>query len=148
MAAISNAFRAYDLDPQVCDGPVVPIEICGEAVELIISTRLQRETLYLAKVCSQSRLELCPVSRTVRIEALQGGRNHTRTIQTAMPGAELQEFVQVYAQREIECAGAGFSQPNTSALEQGIAFQFDGQTSCSTIMAQADLHQRFMSLGD
>ncbi len=51
-----------------------------------------------------------------------------RTIQTAMPRAEIREFVQVYAQREIECAGAGFSQPNTSALEQGIGFNFDGQT--------------------
>jgi AraC-like DNA-binding protein len=51
-----------------------------------------------------------------------------RTIQTAMPRAELREFVQVYAQREIECAGAGFSQQHTSCLEQGIAFHFDGQT--------------------
>ena len=51
-----------------------------------------------------------------------------RTIQTAGPRAELREFVQVYAQREIECTGAGFSQSNTSSLEQGIAFHFDGQT--------------------
>jgi AraC-like DNA-binding protein len=51
-----------------------------------------------------------------------------RTIQTARPLAELREFVQVYAQREIACAGAGFSQPNTSALEQGFGFNFDGQT--------------------
>jgi methylphosphotriester-DNA--protein-cysteine methyltransferase len=51
-----------------------------------------------------------------------------RTIQTARPRAELRDFVQVYAQREIECAGAGFSQPNTSALEQGIGFNFGGQT--------------------
>lgn len=46
-----------------------------------------------------------------------------------MPRAELREFVQTYAQRDIECAGAGFSQPNTSALEQGIAFQLSGQTA-------------------
>jgi AraC-like DNA-binding protein len=51
-----------------------------------------------------------------------------RTIQTARPIAELREFVQVYAQREIACAGAGFSQPHTSSLEQGIGFHFDGQT--------------------
>ena len=51
-----------------------------------------------------------------------------RTIQTAKARAELREFVQIYAQREIECVGGGFSQPNTSALEQGIAFHFDGQT--------------------
>jgi AraC-like DNA-binding protein len=51
-----------------------------------------------------------------------------RTIQSAMPRAELREFVQVYAQRDIECAGTGLSQLNTSCLEQGISFHFDGQT--------------------
>ncbi len=51
-----------------------------------------------------------------------------RTIQTAKPRAELREFVQIYAQREIECVGGGFSQPNTSCLEQGISFHFDGET--------------------
>jgi hypothetical protein len=39
------------------------------------------------------------------------------------------KFVQVYAQREIECTGALFSQPDSSALEQGIAFNFNGQTT-------------------
>lgn len=51
-----------------------------------------------------------------------------RTIQTAMPRAELREFVRVYAQREIGCDGAVFLQPNSSSLEQGIAFHFDGTT--------------------
>lgn len=51
-----------------------------------------------------------------------------RTIQTATPRVELSEFVLTYAQREIECAGAGFSQPSGSCLEQGISFHFDGQT--------------------
>jgi AraC-like DNA-binding protein len=51
-----------------------------------------------------------------------------RTIQTAKPRAELRQFVQVYAQRDIDCAGVGFSQPNTSCLEQGVAFHFEGQT--------------------
>ncbi len=52
-----------------------------------------------------------------------------RTIQTATPRPELGNFVQVYAQREMECTGALFSQPDSSALEQGIAFNFDGQTT-------------------
>jgi AraC-like DNA-binding protein len=52
-----------------------------------------------------------------------------RTIQTAKPRPELSDFVQVYAQREMECAGASFSQPDSSALEQGIGFNFDGQTT-------------------
>jgi len=51
-----------------------------------------------------------------------------RTIQTATPRIELSEFVLTYGQREIECAGAVFSQPAGSCLEQGIAFLFDGQT--------------------
>jgi AraC-like DNA-binding protein len=51
-----------------------------------------------------------------------------RTIKTARPRGELREFVQVYAQREIGCDGAVFSQPNSSTLEQGIVFQLDGQT--------------------
>jgi AraC-like DNA-binding protein len=52
-----------------------------------------------------------------------------RTIQTAKPRPELSKFVQAYAQREMECGGALFSQPNSSALEQGIGFCFDGQTN-------------------
>jgi AraC-like DNA-binding protein len=51
-----------------------------------------------------------------------------RTIQTATPRIELSEFVLTYGQREIECAGAVFSQPSGACLEQGIAFYFDGQT--------------------
>jgi AraC-like DNA-binding protein len=51
-----------------------------------------------------------------------------RTIKTAKPPPELNEFVEVYAQREMQCAGALFSQPNSSALQQGICFHFDGQT--------------------
>jgi AraC-like DNA-binding protein len=52
-----------------------------------------------------------------------------RTIQTATPRPELSNFVQVYAQREMECKGALFSQPDGSALEQGISFNFDGRTT-------------------
>ena len=51
-----------------------------------------------------------------------------RTIQTATPRVELSEFVLTYAQRQIECVGAGFSQPSGSCLEQGISFHFDGLT--------------------
>jgi AraC-like DNA-binding protein len=51
-----------------------------------------------------------------------------RTIRTAKPRPELSEFVEVYAQREMECGGAVFSQANSSALQQGICFHFDGQT--------------------
>ena len=51
-----------------------------------------------------------------------------RTIQTAVPRAELKEFVQAYAQREIGCDGSEFSQPNSPGLEQGIGFHFDGKT--------------------
>jgi AraC-like DNA-binding protein len=52
-----------------------------------------------------------------------------RTIQTAKPRPELSKFVQVYGHREMECTGALFSQPDCSALEQGIGFNFDGQTT-------------------
>lgn len=51
-----------------------------------------------------------------------------RTIQTATPRVELSEFVLTYGQREIQCAGAGFSQTGGSCLEQGISFQLDGKT--------------------
>jgi hypothetical protein len=52
-----------------------------------------------------------------------------RTIQTARPRPELGKFVQVFAQREMECGDAVFSQPEFSSLEQGIGFNFDGQTT-------------------
>jgi AraC-like DNA-binding protein len=52
-----------------------------------------------------------------------------RTIQTAKPRPELSKFVQVYGHREMECTDALFSQPDCSALEQGIAFNFAGQTT-------------------
>jgi AraC-like DNA-binding protein len=52
-----------------------------------------------------------------------------RTIQTAKPRPELSKFVQVYGHREMECTDAPFSQPDCSALEQGIAFNFAGQTT-------------------
>ena len=51
-----------------------------------------------------------------------------RTIETATPRVELRQFVQVFAQRDIDCAEGVFSQPNTSALEQGISFHLEGQT--------------------
>jgi AraC-like DNA-binding protein len=52
-----------------------------------------------------------------------------RTIQTAKPRPELSKFVLVYGHRELECTGALFSRPDWSNLEQGIAFNFDGQTT-------------------
>jgi AraC-like DNA-binding protein len=52
-----------------------------------------------------------------------------RTIQTAKPRPELSKFVQVYGHREMDCTGALFSQPDCSALEQGIGFNFAGQTT-------------------
>jgi AraC-like DNA-binding protein len=52
-----------------------------------------------------------------------------RTIQTAKPRPELSKFVQIYAQREMECSDAPISQPDSSALEQGISFNFDGRTT-------------------
>ncbi len=52
-----------------------------------------------------------------------------RTIQTAKPRPELSKFVQVYGHRELECTGVLFSRPDWSALEQGIGFNFDGQTT-------------------
>ena len=51
-----------------------------------------------------------------------------RTIQAAKPRPELSEFVQVYAQREMDCGDGVFWQPNVSTLEQGIGFQLDGTT--------------------
>ena len=54
-----------------------------------------------------------------------------RTIQTATPRPELGKFVQVFAQREMECGGGVFSQPDSSSLKQGIGFNFDGQTTLS-----------------
>jgi AraC-like DNA-binding protein len=52
-----------------------------------------------------------------------------RTIQTAKPRPDLSKFVLVYGHREMECTGAPFSQPDCSALEQGMGFNFDGQTT-------------------
>jgi AraC-like DNA-binding protein len=52
-----------------------------------------------------------------------------RTIQVARPRAELAEFVEAYAQREMDCADGVFSQPNTSTLEQCLAFYLDGETT-------------------
>jgi AraC-like DNA-binding protein len=52
-----------------------------------------------------------------------------RTIQTAKPRPELSKFVQVYGHRDMDCTGALFSQPDCSALEQGIGFNFAGQTT-------------------
>jgi AraC-like DNA-binding protein len=43
-----------------------------------------------------------------------------------MPRPELGEFVQAYAQREMDCGVGVFWQPNICTLEQGIVFQFDG----------------------
>lgn len=51
-----------------------------------------------------------------------------RTIQTAKSRPELSEFVEVLAQREMDCGDAVYSQANSSSLHQGIAFHFDGQT--------------------
>jgi AraC-like DNA-binding protein len=51
-----------------------------------------------------------------------------RTIQTATPRPELKEFVRSYAQREIECDGAGFEQPNIASLEHILSFDFCDQT--------------------
>ena len=51
-----------------------------------------------------------------------------RTIQTAKSRPELSEFVQVYAQREMNCGDAVFSHANSSSLHQGIGFHFDGET--------------------
>lgn len=51
-----------------------------------------------------------------------------RTIQTAKARPELNEFVEIYAHREMDCGDAVFSQANSSSLHQGIAFYFDGQT--------------------
>ena len=52
-----------------------------------------------------------------------------RTIQSAKPRPELSEFVQVYAQREMDCGDGIFWQPNICTLEQGIVFHFDGTTT-------------------
>src|ERR1700722_20283668 len=51
-----------------------------------------------------------------------------RTIQTATPRTELKEFVRSYAQREIECDGTGFDQPNIASLEHTLSFDFCDQT--------------------
>jgi AraC-like DNA-binding protein len=51
-----------------------------------------------------------------------------RTIQTTKPRPELSEFVETYANREMDCGDAMFSQANSSSLHQGIAFYFDGRT--------------------
>jgi AraC-like DNA-binding protein len=58
----------------------------------------------------------------------EGGGYLLRTIKTAKPRPELSEFVEVYAQREMDCGDAVFSQANSSSLQPGIGFHFDGQT--------------------
>ena len=51
-----------------------------------------------------------------------------RTIRTATPRRELKEFVRSYAQREIECDGTGFEQPNIASLEHILSFDFCDRT--------------------
>jgi AraC-like DNA-binding protein len=51
-----------------------------------------------------------------------------RTVRTATPRSELKEFVRSYAQREIECDGAGFEQPNIASLEHILSFDFCDRT--------------------
>ncbi len=46
-----------------------------------------------------------------------------RTIQSATPGAELREFVRLFAQREITAEEPGSSQANIAVLEQVLAFE-------------------------
>lgn len=64
-----------------------------------------------------------------------------RTIQTAKPLPELSEFVQVYAQREMDCGNAVFTQPRASALESGIVFHLNGEM----ILDCPDCHTRTAS---
>jgi AraC-like DNA-binding protein len=46
------------------------------------------------------------------------------TIQTAIPRAELREFVRVFALREMIWSGAVYAQPNLALLEHIMAFEF------------------------
>lgn len=70
-----------------------------------------------------------------------------RTIQTATPRPELKEFVRSYAQREIECDGAGFEQPNIASLEQILAFDFCDQTLLNFSDSQSVLLPRINIVG-
>jgi hypothetical protein len=47
-----------------------------------------------------------------------------RTIQTAMPRAELKDFVRLFALREMTCTDGGYTQPNMASLEHILAFEF------------------------
>ena len=70
-----------------------------------------------------------------------------RTIQAAKPRPELSEFVQVYAQREIDCGDEVFWQPNVSTLEQGIGFQLDGTTIQERPDGQSRLNSKAWAFG-
>jgi AraC-like DNA-binding protein len=47
-----------------------------------------------------------------------------RTIQTAMPRAELKDFVRVFALRDMTRTDGGSTQPNMASLEHIMAFEF------------------------
>jgi AraC-like DNA-binding protein len=51
-----------------------------------------------------------------------------RIIQVATPRRELREFVRVFAQRNISCAGEGLKQPDVASLEHLLAFEFGDPT--------------------
>jgi AraC-like DNA-binding protein len=70
-----------------------------------------------------------------------------RTIQTATPRHELKAFVRCYAQREIECDGTGFEQPNIASLEHILSFDFRDQTLMEFSDGQSILLPRINVVG-
>jgi AraC-like DNA-binding protein len=70
-----------------------------------------------------------------------------RTIQTAVPQPVLREFVRSYAQREIECEGEGFEQPNIASLEHILSFDFRDQTLMNFADGQSVLLPRINVVG-
>jgi AraC-like DNA-binding protein len=70
-----------------------------------------------------------------------------RTIQTATPRRELEAFVRCYAQREIECDGPGFVQPNIASLEQILSFDFGDRTLMERSDGRTSLLPKFNVVG-
>src|ERR1700722_18441654 len=92
--------------------------------------RVQMRHFFKSPRGARHRMPASVRIRTIRrFRARRDGGHIVRTIQVARPRAELAEFVEAYAQREMDCADGVFSQPNTSTLEQCLAFYLDGETT-------------------
>jgi AraC-like DNA-binding protein len=69
------------------------------------------------------------------------------TIQTAVPRQELKEFVRVFAERDVACAGEGLKQPDVAQLEHIWAFDFGDSARIDYANGQTKLVPRIHVVG-